>query len=252
MSLRTKVIQAQSEIEPYAGGEGRFTEQIRASLPFLHLVPKKKKQGLVVGCGEGYEVKWLQDEGFSVTGITINFAEAEQGLKKYQAKIFVSDMHSLPFTEGVFDWVYAANILEHSVAPYLALQEWRRVLKRSGWLVIVMPSREWLAEYYHFSVLTHSQMKDLLYKVGFKLLAGPGVRSKIALGEGDIFYDLGRGWGHYDGYVAKKSKLSTGRFLLGEVNKEVKTHFWALKLVKAIIKLPYNKIRVWYARYHQE
>jgi SAM-dependent methyltransferase len=161
-------------------------------------------------------------------------------------------MHSLPFLPKNFDCVYAANILEHSVAPLIALQEWRRVLTSKGWLIVVMPSQEWLGEYYHFSVLTHSQIKDLLAKAGFKLLAGPQMKPLIDLGKGDIFYDLGRGWGHYDGYVAQRADLPRGRFMLGSRPLAALPSTGPLRLIKQLLKYPYNLVRVWRARHHHE
>ena len=251
MSLIQDIVRFSSLKEPYAGGRGNFPEQIKASLPFLRLIPENKKRVLVVGCGEGYEVKWLADRGFEVRGVTNETQEAITGVQKYNLYLGVADIHRLPFRNNYFDCVYAANILEHSVAPYIALREWRRVLKKGGWLIIVMPSKEWLAEYYHFSVLTHSQTKDLLSKSGFQLLSGPEMKPEISLGKGDIFYDLGRGWGHYDAYVSQKTSLPKSKFMLGKYH-QIQNLPWPFQLIKAIIKRPYNLIRIWRARYHHE
>jgi len=251
VNLLTRIIQASSLSEPCAGGKGTFAEQIKASLPFLRLIPQTKQRVLVVGCGEGYEVKWLTDQGFEVVGVTNNRIEAQAGNRRYGFKLQVADMHTLPFSDKTFDCVYAANILERSVAPLIALQEWRRVLKPNGWLIVVMPSKEWLKEYYHFSVLTHPQTKDLLEKAGFKLLAAPEMNPRIDFGAGDVFYDLGRGWGHYDGYVAQKATLPKEKFMLGEVHPESTTS-GPLQLIKQLLKYPYNLVRVWRARYHHE
>ncbi len=172
--------------------------------------------------------------------------------KKFGVCIKVADIHELPFKKAEFDVVYAANILEHSVAPFVALVEWRRVLKPRGKLIVVMPSGEWLKEYYHFSVLTHSQMHDLLDKAGFKVLAGPQIKAKIPLRSGDIFYDLGRGWGHYDGYLAQKTVLPRQKFMLGRSKKETVKGNSLFQPIKSLLKTPYNLIRCYQARYHHE
>lgn len=162
--------------EPYAAGEGS------SSPIFLKLIPKDKKDILVIGCGEGQEVAWLRDHGFQAAGLTNNDEEAKNGKKKFDVEIYVGDMHEfLPSKK--FDVIFASNVLEHSVAPFLALLHWRKLLKQDGWLVLVIPSKEWLPEYYHFSVLTHSQTKDLLQKAGFELLAGPEMKPKISYNE---------------------------------------------------------------------
>lgn len=240
-----KKISRISQKEPYAGGEGE------ASIPFLKLIPKDKKKVLVIGCGEGYEVNRLVKRGFEAVGISKSKKEAISGRKKYGVKIKVADMHDLPFSQK-FDAIFASNVLEHSPAPYLALLHWRKFLKKNGWLVLVMPSKEWTKEYYHFSVLTHFQTKDLLYKAGFKLLAGPNFKSEIDFYGGDIFYDLGRGWGHYDGYAAEKTSMPKAKFMLGEVKKEKKVNNSLLQLIKVVLKVSYNKIRVWHAKHHWE
>lgn len=240
-----KKISRFSQKEPYAGGEGK------ASICFLKLIPENKKKVLVIGCGEGYEVDWLARHGFKALGITKNKKEATSGHKKYGVKIKLADMHDLAFSQK-FDAIFAGNVLEHSPAPYLALLHWRNFLTKNGWLILVMPSKKWTAEYYHFSVLTHLQTKDLLYKAGFKLLAGPNFKSKINLNNGDIFYDLGRGWGHYDGYVAEKTAIPKKKFMLGEFQKNKKVNNKLLQLIKVPLKIPYNKVRVWHARHHRD
>ena len=215
--------------EPYGIGKSK------ASIPFLKLIPKEKNKVLVIGCGEGHEVFWLKKHNFNATGITKEKKEALNGKKKYNVEIKVADMHGLPFSQK-FDAIFASNVLEHSPAPFLALLHWRKFLKKGGWLVLVMPSKEWLKEYYHFSVLTHSQTKDLLEKAGFRLLAGPEFKSKIDFHGGDIFYDLGRIWGHYDGYVAEKTIMPRKKFMLGDFNKKLSRQSKPLQLIKEVLK----------------
>ncbi len=77
MSLKDKIISYSYVKEPFAGGTKDFAKQIKASLPFLQLIFLPKAKVLVVGCGEGYEVKWLQDHGFKAVGVTNNVKEEE-------------------------------------------------------------------------------------------------------------------------------------------------------------------------------
>lgn len=229
--------------EPYAVGG------IEGSLPFLKLIPPEKKRVLVIGCGEGHEVAWLVAAGHEAVGVTITKKEAETAKKKFGVEVKVADMHKLPKELGRFDAIFASNVLEHSVMPYLALLHWRNFLNKGGWLVLGMPSREWLSEYYHFSVLNRAQVKDLLYKSGYQLLAGPQMKPLIDYRGGDIFHDLGRKWGFTDGYVTRLSSLPKDKRMLGEVNtlKKVKGN-----ILRTIVKWPYNKIRVWWARNFRE
>ncbi len=244
MNLVKKVAQFRTN-EPYVAGEGQ------SSVVFLKLIPKEKKEVLVIGCGEGHEVAWLNQHGFLAEGLTNNALEARNGKKKFGVRIHTGDMHDFKINKK-YDAIFASNVLEHSVAPFLALLHWRDLLKTNGWIVIVMPSKEWLSEYYHFSVLTHSQTKDLLHKAGFELLAGPEMKSKMPLNGGDIFYDLGRQWGHHDGYVATKKSLPDEKFTRDKIIVTPPKRNSINRLVRSIVKYPYNKLRVWRARTHRE
>lgn len=244
MDLVKKIKQFKTN-EPYAASEGQ------ASSVFLKLIPKEKREVLVIGCGEGQEVAWLKKHEFEAVGLTNNALEVKNGREKFGVEIYHGDMHDFKIAKK-FDVVFASNVLEHSVAPFLALLHWRNFLKPNGWIILVMPSKEWLSEYYHFSVLTHSQTKDLLNKAGFEMLAGPEMRSKIPLNGGDIFYDLGRQWGHHDGYVAIKKSLPARKFTRDQIIPPPVKRNPVSKLIRSIIKFPYNKTRVYHARHHRE
>lgn len=226
--------------EPYAVGS------VEAVEGFFKLIPPTKKTVLVIGCGEGYEVAWFNSHGFKATGITANEAEALAGKKRYKVKILVKDMHELGDLPK-FDAIYASNVLEHSPMPFLALYHWRKYLKKNGYLVIVLPSKEWLTEFYHYSVMTRSQTKDLLYKSGFKLLAGPQMEPKVKLNRGaNVFLDMGRLWGFQDAYLAKLTKLPKEKPMLNSESPNDNVSFKSI--IKGLLKYPYNKVRVWYAQ----
>ena len=50
------------------------------------------------------------------------------------------------FLEGIpdetFDFVYSSHTLEHMVDPLIALHNWWRVLKRGGYLIVVVPDED--------------------------------------------------------------------------------------------------------------
>lgn len=222
------------------------TSNMEGSVPFLKLIDPKKKRVLVIGCGDGHEVSWLNDHGFNATGITASNKEAKIAEKKYKVKVFVRDMHDLHGL-GKYDCIFAGNVLEHSPMPFLALLHWREHLNKNGWLILVMPSKEWLTEYYHLSVPTRSQMKDILGKAGFSLLAGPKMKPQIKYQGGDVFMDLGRKWGFLDGYVSKMISIPKNKFKLNYKSTS-RTENIIKKSVKNILKYPYNKLRQWYGR----
>jgi ubiquinone/menaquinone biosynthesis C-methylase UbiE len=55
----------------------------------------------------------------------------------------------LPYRDGSFDEVFAANILEHMPNPLLFLQECKRVLRRGGRLVVITDHAAFLGYHVH-------------------------------------------------------------------------------------------------------
>jgi SAM-dependent methyltransferase len=79
------------------------------------------------------------------------------------------DMHDMPFQSGVFGLVYASNVLEHALAPYVVLMEIRRVLAENGIAYLVMPSFagvEGGRGPFHLHCLTQEVWTELLRKCG--------------------------------------------------------------------------------------
>ncbi len=193
--------------EPYACGaesiDRPFEEKVSLSAKVLAFVPKEAKKVLVVGCGDGTEVKWLKDRGFHVRGITRNKAEVESAKKRYSLEIDYGDMHELPYDKEKFDCIFAKDVLEHAIAPVIVIREFYRTLKQDGLIILTMPSMEWAKEYYHHSVLTHEQTRIMFKKSSFDILAGPGVRAKIKL-KHQIVIPLGAKQGHIDVFMARK------------------------------------------------
>lgn len=64
----------------------------------------------------------------------------------------VASVLALPYKDGAFDEVFAANILEHMVNPMVFLQECVRVLRRGGRLVLVTDHAGYVG--YHLVGLT--------------------------------------------------------------------------------------------------
>ena len=56
---------------------------------------------------------------------------------------FIADGTSLPeIASESYEFVLSSNCLEHIANPLKALEEWKRILKRDGALVIVLPNKE--------------------------------------------------------------------------------------------------------------
>ena len=60
---------------------------------------------------------------------------------------FHGDAHYLrPLKDRTFDFVYSSHALEHMDDPALALQNWWRVLKPGGYLILYIPHRDLLEQ----------------------------------------------------------------------------------------------------------
>jgi len=130
----------------------------------------KNKRILDVGASDGTFMKYFIDSGFKNTeGVTLCRADAEYGIKNYGFKIKVGDMHELPYKDGEFDVIWCRQTFEHAIAPYIAMCEFNRVLKKGGKLIILMPSpQHWTIFPHHYSVLNPPQMLNLALKSGFQ------------------------------------------------------------------------------------
>jgi len=96
---------------------------------------------LEVGCGSGTIVKQLLAQGKHVTGIDIgkqfvNFCHATYD----NADFCETDAHYLPFADRSFDTIVCSEVIEHVDNPEQALQEFNRVLRPKGRLVLTTPN----------------------------------------------------------------------------------------------------------------
>jgi SAM-dependent methyltransferase len=94
-------------------------------------------EALEVGCGEGRVSHVLRDCGYRVTATDpveeLLFAAEQAGSADEYRVACASD---LPFTEETFDLVVAYNVLMDVENVPMALREIRRVLRRTGTLIV--------------------------------------------------------------------------------------------------------------------
>ena len=133
----------------------------------------KGKAVLDVGCGDGWMVKKMMDMGLDAYGFTISQTDvdgaAKQGLGN---RVHRGDMQRLPnWPEPLFHLVWCRHVLEHAIAPDLAMQEFRRVLHEDQWLFIGMPleSGPWVDVDVHYWVPTERQALALFRRNGFRV-----------------------------------------------------------------------------------
>lgn len=128
------------------------------------------KRVLDVGAGMGMLVNWLREKGINAVGITINKAEIHRGHKRYKNVLLdYGDMHELPYSSNTLNAIHCKDTFEHSIAPYIVLCEFNRVLVKGGLCLIVVPGEEWIECDYHYSLLYERQMREMFKKCNFEL-----------------------------------------------------------------------------------
>lgn len=119
---------------------------------------------LDVGCGDSLFIKKYLEEN---SPEKIDYVGLDLFTKRKD--VVQADMHDLPFKKETFSDVLMMNVLEHSVAPFIAIHEAHRVLKKRGILHILLPvglGHE-LFDEEHFIVPSEIQINNLLSKAGF-------------------------------------------------------------------------------------
>jgi len=101
---------------------------------------------LDIGCADGVFTKIIQDKsgasqviGIDVLKTSVKWAKKHWRRNK-KLKFIVADAHNLPFKANSFDAVFVLEVLEHIFKPEDVLKEIKRVLKKNGYAVMLVPS----------------------------------------------------------------------------------------------------------------
>ena len=105
----------------------------------LSLLPQRSTI-LEIGAGAGWQAKLLAEKGFIVTAIDLSKSEYE--IKRVYPIIEYDGMH-IPFPDKYFDVVFSSNVLEHVPNIKDFLVEIKRVLKRGGLAICLLPTGSW-------------------------------------------------------------------------------------------------------------
>ena len=113
------------------------TEMTKRALEFLEL---DKGKVLDVGCGTGFSMQVIKDQGLEVIGIDISQPMLEIAKKK-GFKVKKADFQKIPFKDNEFDAIISISALQwvhgksyEEILDYYAqtAKEFKRVLKRKG------------------------------------------------------------------------------------------------------------------------
>lgn len=124
----------------------QFEDSLRFCVvdPLRPLFEKYSREGCVMlegGCGLGQYLAYYKSKGRRVVGLDF----AQQALKSLQLRqpdlnLCAGNVSELPFADETFDLYYSGGVVEHfEGGAEKALQEARRVLKKTGVLLISVP-----------------------------------------------------------------------------------------------------------------
>jgi len=115
---------------------------------FWHVHKNKEIVGRVegedvldVGCGSGNVVERLLEKGRKVVGVDIGKGFVSFCQSRYKGAFFCkADAEYLPFSDECFDSIVCSEVIEHLENPEKALEEFNRVLRPEGKLIITTPN----------------------------------------------------------------------------------------------------------------
>lgn len=114
------------------------------------VVEKPSGEILDIGSADGTFTKVIADksQARSVIGIDILESSVAYAKKRFaksdNLKFLVADAVKLPFGDNRFEAVFCLEALEHIIDPHKAILEIKRVLKKGGYLVILVPTDSFL------------------------------------------------------------------------------------------------------------
>ncbi len=95
---------------------------------------------LVAGCGPGDDLVVFEDPRDCVA-LDISLLGLRQAYSRFpQAQCVAADAQLLPFADQCFDLVLCSEVLEHLDQPQCAVDEFARVLRPGGKLVVTVPN----------------------------------------------------------------------------------------------------------------
>src|SRR5581483_10609464 len=110
---------------------------------FIDKTPKGKI--LDIGSADGVFTKVILDKSKAkqIIGIDVlktSVSWANKHWKKYPMRFRVGDAHKLGFKANTFDAVFALEVMEHVFKPQIVFKEIKRVLRKNGYVIVLVPS----------------------------------------------------------------------------------------------------------------
>ncbi len=142
---------------------------------------------LDIGCHGGLFTSFLvkSAKARKVYGIDVSKEAIKLAKKRIKKGIFrVANAHNLPFKDEFFDSVFCLEVLEHVEDPKKVLREMRRVMRKGGYGLVLVPTDSLLFKiiwwgwnrfnpvwkHTHIQSFTESRLDELIRDAKFKIL----------------------------------------------------------------------------------
>lgn len=132
----------------------------------------KGKKVCDIACGEGYGSALLASYADDVVGVDIDSNVISNANEKYKNRSNLSYIQSnalkTSFKDNSFDVIVSFETLEHLNEHNQLLDEFKRILKDDGLLIVSTPDKDVYSEIdkehnqYHVKELTHTEFNDLI------------------------------------------------------------------------------------------
>lgn len=140
---------------------------------------------LDIGCGQGPALEHFRSLGMRAVGVTLGDADLEVCRMK-GFEVHGMDQNFMEFEDASFDLIWSRHVLEHSVAPFFTLFEYRRIVKPQGIVYVEVPAPDTSAHHEqnqnHYSVLPKSSWLQLMKRAGFTALNAIDLRFEVPCG----------------------------------------------------------------------
>ncbi len=134
-ALHEYVAEAEGHDSQVTGVVGYFYRMYRAEV-LARVDGVNGRDVLEIGCGEGM---MFDGETTSPVQMDVSFTRAARAIGKCRY-LLCADGYALPFASASFKVVLLVAVLEHTREPWRVLDEAKRVLKRGGRVVMVVPN----------------------------------------------------------------------------------------------------------------
>jgi ubiquinone/menaquinone biosynthesis C-methylase UbiE len=107
------------------------------------LGPGDDRDILDVGCGTGYNLTFLSKYG-RASGVDMSVDALHFCRERGVENVKLHEAEELPYQDQSFDLLTAFDVIEHIEDDRAALQEFERLLRPGGWMLIYTPALPWL------------------------------------------------------------------------------------------------------------